>query len=51
MKTWHGSDAVMALQPSEGSVMRYIAKRTGDTWTAHNDQHPPGQSCPSSLTL
>ncbi|HKV33492.1 MAG TPA: hypothetical protein VJP89_04210 [Pyrinomonadaceae bacterium] len=30
---WHGSDAVMALQPTEGSVVRYIAKRTGDTWT------------------
>src|SRR5215510_1556298 len=30
---WHGSDAVMALQPAEGSVVRYIAKRTGDGWT------------------
>ncbi|HXQ70664.1 MAG TPA: hypothetical protein VN844_09265 [Pyrinomonadaceae bacterium] len=30
---WHGSDAVMALQPTEGSVVRYIAKRTGNSWT------------------
>ena len=30
---WHGSDAVMALQPAEESVVRYIAKRTGDGWT------------------
>ena len=30
---WHGTDAVRALQPEEGSVVRYIAKRTGDRWT------------------
>ena len=30
---WHGSDAVKALQPPEGSVVRYIAKRTGSGWT------------------
>ncbi|HEX6045377.1 MAG TPA: hypothetical protein VFZ22_12880 [Pyrinomonadaceae bacterium] len=30
---WHGSDAVMALQPAEGSVVQYIAKQTGDGWT------------------
>ena len=30
---WHGSDAVVALQPTEGSVVRYIAKRTGNSWT------------------
>ena len=30
---WHGTDAVKALQPEEGSVVRYIAKRTGDRWT------------------
>jgi hypothetical protein len=30
---WHGTDAVMALQPTQGSVTRYIAKRTGDGWT------------------
>lgn len=30
---WHGTDAVRALQPTEGSVVRYIAKRTADGWT------------------
>src|ERR1044072_2921996 len=30
---WHGTDAVMALQPVEGSVGRYIVKRTSDGWT------------------
>jgi hypothetical protein len=30
---WYGSDAVMALKPDEGSVERYIAKRSGNGWT------------------
>ena len=30
---WHGTDAVLALKPVEGSVQRYIAKRTADGWT------------------
>ena len=30
---WHASDAVRALQPAEGSVVRYIAKRTDTGWT------------------
>ena len=30
---WYASDAVMALQPTEGSVVNYVAKRTGDGWT------------------
>nr|ART36399.1 C666 [uncultured bacterium]ART36904.1 D56 [uncultured bacterium] len=30
---WHSSEAVLALQPVEGSVVRYIAKRTADGWT------------------
>src|ERR1044072_5620958 len=30
---WYGTDAVLALQPDEGSVVRYIAKRTADGWT------------------
>lgn len=30
---WHGSDAVRALQPTAGSVVRYIAKRTDNSWT------------------
>lgn len=30
---WHGSDAVLALKPVEGSVVRYIGKRSGDSWT------------------
>jgi hypothetical protein len=29
---WYGSDAVMALKPVEGSVERYIAKRSGSGW-------------------
>ena len=27
---WHGSEAVIALRPAEGSVVRYIAKRSAD---------------------
>ncbi len=30
---WYGTDAVLALQPTEGSVKRYIAKRSGAGWT------------------
>ena len=30
---WYGTDAVLALKPAEGSVVRYIAKQTGDRWT------------------
>src|SRR5215510_7628279 len=30
---WYATDAVMPLKPEEGSVVRYIAKRTGDGWT------------------
>lgn len=30
---WYGTDAVLALKPTEGSVVRYIAKRNGDSWT------------------
>jgi len=30
---WYATDAVIALKPAEGSVVRYIAKRTGDRWT------------------
>jgi hypothetical protein len=30
---WHATDAVLALQPAPGSVVNYIAKRTGDFWT------------------
>lgn len=30
---WHATDAVRALQPTEGSVVHYIAKQTGNTWT------------------
>jgi hypothetical protein len=30
---WHGTDAVMALKPDEGSVTRYIARKTGEGWT------------------
>jgi hypothetical protein len=29
---WHASDAVVALQPAEGSVGRYIARKNGDVW-------------------
>ncbi len=30
---WYGSDAVQALKPTEGSVVNYVAKRTGNSWT------------------
>jgi hypothetical protein len=30
---WYATDAVLALKPTEGSVVNYIAKRTGDVWT------------------
>src|SRR5688572_26659227 len=30
---WHATDAVVALSPPEGSVARYIARKTGDGWT------------------
>src|SRR5262245_14931393 len=30
---WYASDAVVALKPTEGSVVNYVAKRTGDVWT------------------
>lgn len=30
---WHATDAVMAMNPSEGSVARYLAQKTGDKWT------------------
>jgi len=30
---WYATDAVMPLKPVEGSVVRYIAKRTGAGWT------------------
>ena len=30
---WHSSEAVIALRPTEGSVVRYIAKRGADGWT------------------
>lgn len=29
---WFASDAVVALKPVEGSVSRYIAKKTGEAW-------------------
>jgi hypothetical protein len=29
---WHASDAVQAKQPKEGSVVRYIASKTGKGW-------------------
>jgi hypothetical protein len=29
---WHGSDAVQARQPKEGSVVRYIARKTDKKW-------------------
>ena len=31
--SWHATDAVMALKPSEGVVRRYIAKKTEAGWT------------------
>ena len=30
---WHATDAVVALSPPEGSVARYIARKSGDGWT------------------
>jgi hypothetical protein len=30
--TWHASDAVQAKQPKEGSVVRYIARKTDKGW-------------------
>lgn len=30
---WHATDAVMALSPPEGSVARYIARKTEAVWT------------------
>ena len=30
---WYATDAVMPLKPEQGSVVRYIAKRTDDGWT------------------
>jgi hypothetical protein len=30
--SWHGTDAVMALKPTEGSVRRYIARSTPNGW-------------------
>lgn len=30
---WHATDAVLALKPAEGSVARYIARRTDAGWT------------------
>ena len=29
---WHATDAVLALRPAEGSVTRYIAKKTDSGW-------------------
>lgn len=29
---WHATDAVLALKPDEGSVTRYVARKTGDRW-------------------
>ncbi len=29
---WHATDAVMAMNPLEGSVASYLAKKTGDKW-------------------
>ena len=30
---WYATDAVMALNPVEGSVTRYVARKVGDGWT------------------
>lgn len=30
---WHATDAVVALSPPEGSVTRYVARKTGAGWT------------------
>ena len=29
---WHGSDAIQAKNPKEGSVVRYIARKTDKGW-------------------
>jgi hypothetical protein len=29
---WHGTDAVIAMKPPEGSFTRYLAKKNGDRW-------------------
>ena len=29
---WHATDAVLAMKPAEGSVARYLAKKTGNGW-------------------
>jgi hypothetical protein len=31
--SWHATDAVLALKPPQGSVRRYIAKKTDSGWT------------------
>lgn len=31
--TWYATDAVLAMKPAEGSVARYIAKKTDNKWT------------------
>jgi hypothetical protein len=33
LAAWHGSDAVMAMQPAQSSVIRYIARKEGTSWT------------------
>jgi hypothetical protein len=30
---WYSTDAVVAMKPEEGSVTRYIARKTGNGWT------------------
>jgi hypothetical protein len=30
---WHATDAVLAVKPTEGSVARYLAKKTDNGWT------------------
>lgn len=30
---WHATDAVLEMKPAEGSVARYLAKKTVDGWT------------------
>lgn len=30
---WHATDAVQAMSPAEGSVARYVAKKTDNGWT------------------
>src|SRR5215813_4704419 len=29
---WHATDAVLAMKPAEGSVARYLAKKTDNGW-------------------